>query len=61
VEVHRTDYLASFIRVWAKSEDEAETQAEERAESQYGTEWHSHGRDLYAFGIEEVQEGGRHV
>lgn len=59
VTVHRTDYCYATIRVEAESEDEAETQAEEIAELQPEANWDAADRELYAFSVEQVKEGGQ--
>ena len=61
VVVHRTDYCYATIRVEAESEDEAETQAEEIAELQPEANWDAADRELYAFSVEQMKEGGSHV
>jgi hypothetical protein len=61
VTVYRTDYLYTRVRVEAKSEEAAERAAERLAGLQKKSEWDFADRDLYAYEVEQVQEGGAHV
>ncbi|MGD0138971.1 MAG: hypothetical protein ABSD28_08850 [Tepidisphaeraceae bacterium] len=58
VTVHRTDYREARIHVEAKSEDEAGKLAEDIAERQKDSQWNVVDRDLYAFEVEQMKEGG---
>lgn len=60
VTVHRTDYRYTKIRVEAECEEEAENMAERLAGLQEDSAWEVADRDLYAFAVEQVQEGGSH-
>jgi hypothetical protein len=59
VTVHRTDYRYIKVRVWATSEASAENTAERIAHRRNDREWNVADRDLYAYSVEQVQEGGQ--
>jgi hypothetical protein len=59
VTVHRTDYYQVRIRIEAQCQEEAEKQAEKTARRQKQSEWELGDRDLYAFSVQVVQEGGK--
>ena len=61
VTVRHIDCCESIVRVQAKSETEAETAAVNRARRQKNWAWDTTEHELYAFSVEQVTEGGRHV
>ena len=61
VTVHSTEYRYIVVRVRAQSEASAETTAERIARSRKDSAWGVADRDLYAYSVEQVQEGGAHA
>jgi len=61
VTVRHIDCCESRVRVKAKSESEAENAAVRRIASQDNWAWDTTESELYAFSVEAVREGGRHV
>jgi hypothetical protein len=60
VTVHGTEYRYITIRVHAKSEAAAETSAERIARLREDSAWSVADRDLYAYEVNQLEEGGSH-
>jgi hypothetical protein len=60
VTVHSTEYRYLTIRVHAKSEAAAERSAERIAGLRGDSAWNVADRDLYAYEVNQVEEGGSH-
>jgi hypothetical protein len=61
VTVRHIDCYESRVRVQAPSEAEAEDAAVQHVKRQKDWQWDTTEHELYAFSVEQVTEGGRHV